>query len=42
MMYYMGLYHNICVLLPLEHELRRNINTKALENILFLLVYSSF
>jgi hypothetical protein len=42
MMYSMSLFNNICVLEPLGRELHTNMNTNALENILPLLLYSSF
>jgi hypothetical protein len=38
----MGLYHKICVMEPLGHELRTKININALKTVFSMLVYSCF
>jgi hypothetical protein len=42
MLYFIGLYYNLCVLGPLENELRTKKNTNTLKIILLPLVYSSY
>jgi hypothetical protein len=42
MMYSVDLYHNLCLLEQLGHELRTNMKTNALKTVLIILIYSSF